>query len=84
MCWMGLFSYANLRIDTRWNYGHGIIKKIINYPVYTNELDFVYIWNKEGGSDREVPVNHIGYLRTFILKTHIVTSVIAIWMGLFM
>ena len=33
---------------------------------------------KKAGSDREAPVNHIGYLRTFIHKTHVVTSVIAL------
>jgi len=30
---------------------------------------------KKAGSDRETPVNHIGYLRIFIYKTHVVTSV---------
>jgi len=34
---------------------------------------------KKACSDREAPVNHIGYLRTFIHKTHVVTSVIALW-----
>ena len=33
---------------------------------------------KKAGSDREAPVNHIGYLQTFINKTHVVTSVIAL------
>jgi len=32
-------------------------------------------------SDREAPVNHIGYLRTVIHKTYVVTSVIALCMG---
>ena len=33
---------------------------------------------KKVDSDREARVNHIGYLRTFIHKTHVVTSVIAL------
>ena len=33
---------------------------------------------KKAGSDREAHVNHIGYLQTFIHKTHVVTSIIAL------
>jgi len=39
---------------------------------------------KKAASDREAPVNHGGYLRTLIHKTHVVTSVIPLWMGLSM
>ena len=47
----------------------------VPYPsskiVFTSET-------KKAVSDREAPVSHIGYLRTFIHKTRVVTSVIAL------
>ena len=76
------FSYANLRIDARYlevrNYSHENIKKIIvNYPVYTltHRVRFCLRLKQRR---RALTVNHIGYLRTFIHKGQVVTSVIAL------
>jgi len=77
-----------LRIDARYlevrNYSHENIKKIIvNYPVYTltHRVRFCLRLKQRR---RALTVNHIGYLRTFIHKGQVVTSVIALWMGVSM